>query len=240
MEKQVKKSVVGDVSIPKLKMNGKRAAYVNAAAVAVATYLGIVAIFGAIAGFTNGDWGFSVPPIISAFFGGASFSLLGVSVSVGPSALFITGMLALVGGVIGFLTLKKLTDAAAVKNAWRIVAEIFGVITGLLLVAIVSTVLWSLFGLGEKSGVDQGNLWLSIFLPLVIKTVLAGTIYVLARKIAAGKLEVLRIFSFVATGIAVIALIIVIVQTMIGFYGKKSTSSIIDDDYDFDWSSWLD
>lgn len=240
MEKQASKSVVGDVKIPKLKMNGKRAAYVNAAAVTVATYFGIVAVFGAIAGFTKGDWTFSMPAIVSAFFGSTSFSLLGVSVSVGPSALFITGMLALVGGVIGFLTLKKLTDATAVKNAWHLVSEIFGVITGILLVALVSTALWSLFGIGEKSGVSQGDLWLSTFLPTLIKAVLAGTIYVLARKIAAGKLEVLRIFSMVATGIAVVALIMVIVQTMIGFYDKKSSKSILDDDYDFDWSSWLD
>lgn len=239
MEKQASKSVVGDVSIPKLKITGKRAAYVNAAAVTVATYLGVVAIFGAIAGFTKGDWSFSMPGIISAFFGSASFSLLGVSVSIGPSALFVTGMLAIVGGVIGFLTLKKLTDATAVKNAWRLVSEIFGVITGLLVISLVSIALWSLFGLGEKSGVSQGDLWLSTFLPTVIKTALAGTIYMLARKIAAGKLEVLRIFSFVATGIAVVALIMVIVQTMIGFYDKKSSSSsLLDDDYD--WSSWLD
>ena len=240
MEKQVKKSVVGDVSIPKFKMSGKRAAYVNAAAIAAATYLGVVAIFGAISGFTNGDWLFSVPPIISAIFGANSVSLLGISVSVGPSALFITGLLALVSGVIGFLTLKKLTDAGAVKHAWKIVAEIFGVITGLFLINLIGIVLWSLFGLGEKSGVDQGNLWLSVFLPTLIKAVLAGAIFFLAKKIAAGKLEVLRLLGFVATGIAVIAFILVIVQTMIGFYGKKSSSSVFDDDYDFDWSSWLD
>lgn len=239
MEKQASKSVVGDVNIPKLKLNGKRAAYINAAAVTVATYFGIVAIFGAIAGFTKGDWMFSMPAIVTALFGNASFSFLGMSVSVGPSALFITGMLAIVGGIIGFLTLKKLTDASAVKNAWRIVAEIFGVITGVLAIALVSIALWSLFGLGEKSGVDQGDLWLSVFLPTVIKTILAGTIYVLAGKIAAGKLEVLRIFSMVATGIAVIAIVMVIIQTLVGFYDKKtSNSSIFDDDYD--WSSWLD
>lgn len=239
MEKQASKSVVGDVKIPKLKMNGKRAAYVNAAAVAIATYFGIVAIFGAIAGFTNGDWTFSMPTLVTALFSNASFSFLGVSVSVGPSVLFITAMLALIGGVIGFFTLKKLTDASAVKSAWALVAEIFGVVTGLLVVALVSTAIWSLLGIGEKANVSQGDLWLSVFLPTFIKTALAAGIYMLARKIAAGKLEVLRIFGMVATGIAVVAFVLVLIQTLVGFYGKKpSSSSLFDDDYD--WSNWLD
>ena len=239
MEKQVKQSVVGDINLPKFKLDGKRAAYVNAAAVTVATYLGVVAIFAAISGFTKGDWLFGVPPIISTFFGASSLSFLGASVSIGPSALFVTALIALTGGIIGFLTLKKLTDATAVKNAWKLVAEIFGVITGLLAIYLVSTVLWSLLGLGEKSGVDQGNLWLSTFLPTLIKVALSGTIYCLASRIAAGKLEVLRLLGMVATGIAVVAIILVVIQTMtIDFYGKKSSSSVFDDD--FDWSSWLD
>ncbi|MBR3220511.1 hypothetical protein IKF76_01435 [Candidatus Saccharibacteria bacterium] len=233
MEKQASKSVVGDVTIPKLKMNGKRAAYINAAAVAIATYFGVVAIFGAIAGFTKGDWAFSTPGIVSAFFG----TSLGM---IAPTTLFVTTMLALVGGVIGFFTLKKLTDAAAVKHAWSIVAEVFGVVTGLLAIYLISTVLWSLFGLGEKSGVSQGDLWLSTFLPAVIKTVLAGAIFFLAKKIAAGKLEVLRIFSMVSSGIAVVALIIVIVQTMISFYDKKSSSDARSLLEGYDWSDWLD
>lgn len=238
MEKQASKSVVGDVKIPKLKMNGKRAAYVNAAAVAIATYFGIVAIFGAIAGFTNGDWTFSMPTLVTALFSNTTFSFLGMSVSVGPSVLFITAMLALIGGLIGFFTLKKLTDASAVKSAWALVAEIFGVVTGLLVVALVSTAIWSLLGIGEKANVSQGDLWLSVFLPTFIKAALAAGIYVLARKIAAGKLEVLRIFSMIATGIAVVAFILVLVQTLVSFYSKKTPTSVFDDDYD--WSSWLD
>lgn len=237
MEKQASKSVVGDVSIPKFKMNGKRAAFVNAAAVTVAAYFGIVAIFGAIAGFTKGDWSFSMPAVITALFGNATISFLGVSVSVGPSALFLTAILALVGGLIGFFTLKKLTDATAVKRAWAIVAEIFGVVTGLLVIALVSIALWSLLGLGEKSGVDQGTLWLSVFLPTLIKTVIAGGLYVLAKKIVAGKLEVLRIFSMVATGIAIVAIIITVVQTLVAFYDKKPRSSY---NSDYDWSDWSD
>lgn len=241
-KKSSSKSVVGEVRMPKFKMTGTRAAVVNAAAVAVAGYFGVVAIFGAIAGFTKGSWVFDVPGIVSTMFGGtvASISLFGTSISAGASMLFITMMIAFAAGLIGLFTLKKLTDAAAVKKAWAIVAEIFGVIFGLLVIGLVATAVYSLLGLGEKSGVSQGDLWLSSFLPLAIKAVVAFGMYIIARKIAAGKLEVLRIFSMVTGGIAAVAFVLVLVQTLVGFYGKKTSSSVFDDDYDYDWSSILD
>lgn len=227
MEKQAK-SVVGDVKMPKLKMNGVRAAAVNAAGVTVATYFGVMAIFAAIAGFTKGEWTFGLPALmvfVPAYGSTASY-------------LVLAAVLTLVGGLIGFFTLKKLTDAAAVKKVWNIIGEIFMVIAGVLALSAVTTAIFSIMGIGKKAGVDQGTLWLSTFLPTVIRFATAGTIAFLAKKIAAGKLEVLKIFSIVAALIAAVALILVIVQTMVSFYAKKSSSSrYYDDD---DWSSLYD
>ena len=239
-KKSSDKSVVGDVKMPKLNMSVGRISAINAAALSVAAYFGVLAIFGAIAGFTKGKWVFTMPGIVEMIFGAKTFSLFGATVSASASALFITMMLALCGGVIGLLTLKKLTNIEAVKKSWKVVAEVFGIITGLFIVGLIATALYALLGVGEKSGVSQGDLWLSTFLPMVIKTAAAGAISCVAQKVAEGKVEVLRIFSFVAVGIAAVALIIVVVQTLVGFYGKNTTGRSASSSYDDDWSSLFD
>jgi hypothetical protein len=229
MEKQQSaKPVVGAVKMPKIKLAGDKAAAVNAFAVAFAAFFGFVAIFAAIAGFTSGDWSFGVP-------------LLGIvvaNVSVGALTL-ITAVLAAVFGVVGMMTLGKITDAKALAKSWQCVAKVFFVLAAIYVVTMVSLAIYSLLGAGAK-GLDQGALWLSSFLPNLITAVAAGVMGCIARQIANGKTAMLRMLSFAAVGIAGVALILVIIQTLVGFYGSKTSSGYGKDYGDYDYSNLLD
>lgn len=211
---QPKGAVVEPIKIPKMNMKiaGDKAAGINAFAISFAVFFGAMAIFSAIAGFTKGDWTFNIPLI------GAAFA------NVGLASALITGLLAVVFAVIGLMTIGKITDKAALVKSWTMVSKVFFVLTCIYVVSMVGLALYSLFALGKK-GLDHGDLWLSSFLPNLITALVAGVMAYLAKMIAAGKTATLRMLSAVATGIASVGLILVIIQTLVGFYGGTSSSS---------------
>lgn len=215
------KPVVGDApKMPKLKNSSKVMANVNAFSIAFAIFIGAAAIFAAIAGFTKGDWSFSVP-YIGTFFGGNLYS---------GSSLFTAATFVLIFGILSILTIRKITSVDDMKGAWKKVMIVFGVITAIFTIELVATAIYSLLSIGTKT-VDQGYLWLSSFLPIFILALLAFAVTFMAKKIADGNTQVLRIASYVAVAVAVVAFILVIVSTLVGFYAKKSTLDYGLEDY---------
>ena len=166
-------------------------------------------------------WSFGVP-FIGTFLGNNLY---------GGSALFVDAVFVLVFGVLSLMTLRKVTSIDDMKSAWRKIVVIFGVITAIFAVELVATAIYSLLGAGEKSGVAQGQLWLSSFLPIFILGLISAGVMYLAIQIANGKTQVLRAASYVAIAVAVIAFVLVLISTLVGFYSKKSYSNYYDDDY---------
>ena len=211
-------ALVEPVKIPKMKIAGDKVAGINAFAISFAVFFGAMTIFSAIAGFTKGDWSFGIP------FMGAAFA------NVGLASTLITGLLAVVFAVIGLVTIGKITDRESLTKSWNAISKVFFVLTCIYVMSMVGIALYSLFALGKK-GLDHGDLWLSSFLPNFITAVVAGVMAYMSKMIAGGKTAVLRALSIVAIGVASIGLVLVIVQTLVGFYGEKSSSSSSYEDY---------
>lgn len=220
--------VVEQVKMPKMKVDGSKIAYVNAFATAGAIFFGVAAIFNAIAGFTKGKWIFGIP--FDGILGSFSNSMY---------SYFFMGILTFVLGLVSFLTVSKITDAGAITKAWKCIFKVNLVLLALFAIDMISMILTSLIGLGEKSGVVQKDLWLSGFLPTVIMALVAGVIAFVAKSIASGKTQLLRIMTLVALGVGSVAMIMVFISQIVGMYGKKSSSySDYLDDVD-DYLDWL-
>ena len=127
------------------------------------------------------------------------------------------------------------------KNSWKCVRNLFVVIAGLEVFKMIALAIYALMGVGEKSGVEQGYLWLNGFLSNTLAAAAAVAVVFIANAIAAGKTQVLSIMRFIALGVASVALIIAVVSTLVGFYSKKSSSSYSDYSDALDSAkSWLD
>jgi MFS family permease len=212
--------VVPNVQMPKLTAPQGLLATLNAFSITLAAFFGINSIFGAIAHFTKSakePWSFGVPVI-------GNFSIAGVP------TLFLAAFISVVFGLIGILTLKKITDAEVLKKSYAKVSAFFAIVSVILTSIAVGTIIYALLALGEKSGVDQGDLWLSGFLPALILAVASVVATIIAKQVAAGKTAILRIFSLIALGVAVLGFILVVISTLVNFYGKKTSSSY--DDFD--------
>ncbi|MDR2063441.1 MAG: hypothetical protein LBQ02_01445 [Candidatus Nomurabacteria bacterium] len=209
--------VVPSMQLPKITMPQKSLAGLNAFSIAIATFFGALSIFGAIAKFVamgakSGDgWAFGIP-------------ITGVFNNTAVPALFITAFIALVFGVIGFITLRKITDAEVLQKSYGKTSGFFTILSIIFTSITISVVFYALFALGEKSGVVQKDLWLNSFLPSLIVSATAIVTTVLAKQVAAGKTALLRIFGFIALGVAAIGFILVVISTLVGFYGKTSSS----------------
>jgi len=198
----------------KLKLGSEKAAAVNAFALSFAAFFGVTAIFAAIAGFTKGDWLFQIP-LIGIVLANVGFI----------STAIITSMLSVAFALIGLSTLKQITDKKDLEKPWRCVAKVFLTLTVIYAISLIALAIYSLLGVGKKSGVSHKHLWLSNFLPNVITAATAFTIHWFAKQIAAGKAAILKTFSLLAIAIACIGFILVIVQCLVGFYGKGGSSS---------------
>ncbi|MDR2336799.1 MAG: hypothetical protein LBE03_01705 [Candidatus Nomurabacteria bacterium] len=211
--------VVPNVQLPKLAMPQKSLATLNAFSIAFSVFFGAISIFGAIADFAE-KWSFGIPVI-------GSFNITGIVPTV-----FITAFMAVVFGVIGLLTVRKITDAEALKASYGKAAGFFTILSIIFTSIVVATIFYALFALGKKSGVVQKDLWLSGFLPALLVAITSITSTIFTKQVAAGKTALLRIFSFVALGVAGIGFILVIISTLVGFYGESSSSYDYDDIYD--------
>lgn len=216
----LEKPVVEQVKMPKMKVDGSKIAYVNAFATAGALFFGVATIFSAIAGFTK-SWIFGIP-----------FDGLVRAFSIGMYAKFFWGILAIALALVSFFTVSKITDASAISKAWKCIAKISLVVLCLFGIEMLCMILTSLIGLGKKSGVSQKDLWLSGFLPTAIMAATTCGIMFIAKAIANGKTQLLRIMTLVALGVGSVALVLVFISEIYGMYGKKSSGYDYLDDYD--------
>ena len=207
------KPVVEPVKMPKIKIEHKKLATVNAFAIALAMFLGYCTIFAAISGFTK-KWDFAIP-----FFG----RFMGTNAAV-PTSL-LAALFAVVFAIFGFVSLGKVTDAEATKKSWDLVSKVFFGFVIVYIVDMIAIVIYSLLSIGRGKSFDQGNFWLDSFLSTVICCVGAGVMAYIGKQIAAGKTSLLRIASLAATALAIIGFIIVFIQILVNFYGEKSKSS---------------
>ena len=208
------KAVVEPIKMPHIKIPSSSLAKLNAWAIALATFFGYATIFSCIAKFTN-SWHFELPAITALF---------GSNIKDVVEPTLITSLASLIFAFFGIITLGKITDANALKKAWGCIAKVFLAIVIIYLIDMLAIAIYSLMSLGRtEQSLDQGQLWLSHFLPTVILCIGALCIFAMARHISQGKTALLRILSVVTVIIASSALIIVFVQQMIMFYGKKTT-----------------
>ena len=222
-------SVVEPVKMPKVKADNKFIAGLNAVCISLAVFFGWMTIFAAIAGFTKKGWGVGIP-LVGTILGANTDQM---------SIAFVAGFLSVLLAVAGLITARKITDINAMKDSWKMVRNLFVVIAGIEVLKMLCLAIYSLLGIGEKSGVEQGYLWLNGFLSNTLAAIAAGAIVFIAHAIAQGKTQVLSIMRFVALGIAGVACILVFISTLIGFYGNK-TSSYSSSSSSSSLDSWLE
>lgn len=223
-------TVVEPVKMPKVKADNKLIAGINAASITLATFMGWMTIFAGIATFTKEGWSVAVPfasEIIGANMGWAS-------------VLFASGIMTVLFGVIGLITAGKITDINAMKSSWKYARNAFIVIAAIEIIKMVAIAIYSLCGIGEKSGVDQGYLWLNSFLSNTLAAGAAVGIAFIANAIAAGKTTVLSVMRFVALGIAAVGCVLVVVSTIVNFYSKKTTYKSSSSSSSSSVQDWLD
>ncbi|MBQ8157156.1 hypothetical protein IJ102_02085 [Candidatus Saccharibacteria bacterium] len=223
-------SIVDQVKMPKLKIDNKKLAGINAFTTAFATFFGFTAIMAAISSFTKGDWSFNVP-FVGTFLG----SNLGQ-----VSTVLVVALLALVCAIIGLMTVRKITNLEAMKKSWHCVSKVFLVFAAIFCVNLIGVMLYSLLSLGRKSTeVSQATLWGSNFVANLILMAASCAMYFVSTKIAHGETKYLSVLRFVAIAVAVVAVVIVVVSLLVGFYAKGSSSSYdsMNDVYDY-FRSW--
>jgi hypothetical protein len=213
--------VVDPVKMPKVQADNKVIATVNAVSMTLATFMGWMTIWAAIASFTKKGWGVGIP--FAGLLLGANASYLGT--------IFACGLLTVLFAVIGLITARKITDINAMKDSWKCARNFFILVAAIEVVKMISLAIYSLCGIGEKSGVEQGYLWLNGFLSNSLAALAATGIAFIAHAIANGKTAVLSVMRFVALGVAAVACILVFVSTIVNFYNKKSSSSYSSSDY---------
>ena len=207
--------VVEPVKVPKVKADNKLIAGINAASLTLATFAGFMAIFAGIAHFTTKGW-FVEIPVLNVFFG--------TNVSY-TAVAFISGIASVLLAVVGLITAGKITDINAMKGAWKCARNVFIAVAAIEVIKMVSIAIYALCGIGEKSGVEQGYLWLNDFLSNTLAALAATGIAFIAHFIAAGKTSVLSVMRFVALGIASVGCVLVFVSTIVRFYNKPGKSS---------------
>ena len=220
-EQQHGQAVVDQVKMPKIKIDNKSMAGINAFATAFASFFGFATIIAAIATFAK-KWSFNIP-FLSNVFG----SNLGQA-----SSLLTVATLTLVCAIIGLLTVRKITDVESMKKAWGVVAKVFTIFLIIFVVDMVSIIIYSLLSLGRsKFEINQGTLWGSSFVANLILAAASGAMLFISSKIAKGETKYLSIMRFVAIGLASVAVLIVIIALLVGFYSKPSASSELEDAY---------
>ena len=214
-------AVVDPVKMPKMKADNKLIAGINAASITLACFMGWMAIFAGIAAFTKKGWGVGIP--FADFIFGANMGYTTIA--------FASGILCVLLAVVGLITAGKITDINAMKGSWKCARNFFILVAAIEVVKMITLAIYSLCGIGEKSGVEQGYLWLNGFLSNSLAALAATGIAFIAHTIANGKTAVLSVMRFVALGVAAVACILVFVSTIVNFYNKKSSSSYSSSDY---------
>ena len=215
------KAVVDPIKMPKLQIPSSNMAVVNAVATSFALFFGFATIFAAISDFTKSKWTFNLPSIARLF-----------GSNTGPvSQTLIIALISLAASIVALITISKITDASSLKKAWSCIAKIFLGVGILYVVNMVAILIYSLLSLGREISGLQGELWGSNFVSCLIMGAASFAMFYFSNQIAAGKTAVLRIFSFVAIGIASVATALVLIQHLVTFYNKDTTSKSSSYDY---------
>ena len=229
-ETQQSAPVVKKVQTKKLKIDGKKVAYWNAFAISASIFFGIAIIFNAIASLitsqTKGEWYFGIP------FSGL---LTAWDITYNLPAVVILATLVLGLGIFGVVTVNKITDAEALKKAWKCNAKIFLGLAALYAVSLVLVGIYSLMSIKKGAGEFQKDLWLSGFLPTLIMGGVAAFIGFMSVEIAKGKTALVRVLSYVAVSVAAVAFTMMFVERLVTIHSKKTsydTSSTLDSLWD--------
>lgn len=206
--------VVAPVKMPKLKVDHKSLAGVNAWSIALACFFGFAGVFAAIAAFTvkaKTPWSFSMPVLTG---------LLGAN-TVGTVSMLLLGTLfALVMGIIGIVTIGKVTDGEALKKNWGCIAKTLFAIVLIYAIDLVALILYSLISIGISKGTKlQRNIWLNSFLPTFIMALGTCAMAFIAKSIAGGKMENARLASFIGIGLGAVSFVLSFIAIMVTLYG---------------------
>ncbi len=218
MAESTNKPVVDPVKMPKLKTNAKTLAHMNTWAIALSTFVGFFGIFLAISLFTKNKWTFS-PAITTIIPFGAGSAALASAVAF----IFFLVLAALGAGIYGIITIGKITDADALKKAWKNVFHLLVVFIGVYSIYLIALILSSLVMIGKSDKIGfkdtQKIIWLYHFLPSVLMGLGATALAFLARSIAKGKTANARIACFIGIGLSGVAFILTFIALMVYIYG---------------------
>lgn len=234
-ETQQSAPVVKPVQAKKVKIDGKGAAYFNTFAISFAIFFGVALIFHSIGALitsqTKGSWTFGIP--FSGLFTSWDNSYV-------PNAI-ILAFLTLICGIAGLVSVNKITDADALKKAWKCNFKVFGTLSLLYAIAFIATCIYSVCSIKKGAGPAQKSLWLSGAIPTVVMGGVSCFIAFMSKSITAGKTALVRVMSYIALSVASIAFVMVFIDHFVEFYSKKSSSSYDDIDNYLDiWNSLLD
>ena len=219
-ETQKPAPVVTKVKAKKIKIDGKKIAYWNAFAISGSIFFGVAIIFNAIASLitsqTKGEWYFGVPFSGLLTSWSNAFNL--------PSEVILAALV-LGLGIFAVTTVNKITDAEALKKAWKCNAKIFLGLTTLYALSLVLICIYSIMNIQKGAGEFQKDLWLSGFLSTLIMGGVAGFIGVVSLAIAKGKTVLVRIMSYIAVSVASLAFMMMFIERIVTIHSSKSTST---------------
>lgn len=210
VEKTLEKSdaVVKKVSISKKKMNGSKAAYVNAISLTSALVFGVIAVCLGIGEFSGWDFFGSMFVVLFEF----------------PAIAF--GFLSVICAAICIFSVNKITDKSAFEKIWKILYKICFGLGIFKAIDVVSIVVYALLAIGPNSGVDQGYLWLNQFLPAFVMFVVYMLIALLAKKILIGKTVLVRIFGIIAMIFTSVGCLVVLISSLCNLYNTEQIDDL--------------
>ena len=217
------KAVVDPVKMPKVKANNNLIAGINAASLSLSTFMGWMAIFAGIAGFTTKGWAIEVP--FASLFFGANNTVMGIG-----QVAFAAGIASVLLAVVGLITAGKITDIEAMKKSWKWARNAIIACAAIEVVKMVSIAIFALCGIGSKA-FSEGYVWLNSFLSCTLAALALVGLAFIAHFISVGKTTVLSVMRFVAIGIASVGCALLIISTIVGNHrtvslgGSSSSSS---------------
>jgi hypothetical protein len=211
--------VVKPVQAKKLKIDGKKVAYYNAFATSFAIFFGVAVLFNAIGILITtqakkASWSFGIP--LSSIFASWDISYV-------PNVVLFA-FLALALAIFGLLSINKITDAEALKKAWKCNSKVFFLLAGLYGVAALATCVYALMYIKKGAGPTQKSLWLNGFIPTLVMGGVSAFIGAISKSIANGKTALVRVMAYIAISIASVSFIMMFIEELVDIHSKKSSA----------------
>ena len=151
-------------------------------------------------------------------------------------APFTGALIAAVTIIAAGITAKEITDKDMLKKGYSIAMAVLSIIGSIFVISAVAIIPFALFAVGAGSEV-QKELWLHRFLPLLGAAVVVEAVVFLTYKLQKGMEKLVSIVKYVTLGLAGVALILSIIATFVGFYGRGNRCEDVNN---FDsFSQWL-